>query len=41
MLPSTPGVKETLVGQTLKQLKLRALTLAKYVDAEPLVNNCM
>lgn len=35
MLPSTPGVKETFIGQFLKLLKLRALTLAKYVDAEP------
>lgn len=35
VLPSTAGVKETFVGQFLKQLKLRALTLAKYVDAEP------
>lgn len=37
LLPATPGVKESFTSQFLKQLKLKALALAKYVDAEPLV----
>lgn len=37
VLPATPGVKESFIGQFLKQMKLKALALAKYVDAEPLV----
>ena len=37
MLPTIPGVRETFVGQFLKQLKLKALAVAKYLDAEPLV----
>ena len=30
-------MKESFIGQFLKQMKLKALALAKYVDAEPLV----
>ncbi len=37
MLPSSPGVKEAFIAQFVKQLRLKALALAKYVDAEPLV----
>ena len=40
LLPVENGVREAFVVQFVHHLKLKALALSKYVDAEPLVMTC-
>ena len=37
LLPPVGGAREAYIGQLLRMVKLKALALTKYVDAEPLV----